>query len=134
MRTHTRAHTHAHSHHLQRFWKVVATFTPSQLALLVKFVTSCPRPPMLGFKTLHPPFTLQRVRRPPRPSLRLCIPPAVPPLSHTPPQIPIRRDDERLPSASTCFNTLKLPTYTSSKVMKEKLLFVISSGAGFELT
>ena len=40
----------------------------------------------------------------------------------------------KLPSASTCFNTLKLPTYSSEKVMKKKIIMSITSGAGFELT
>ena len=48
--------------------------------------------------------------------------------------IPILRDDEKLPSASTCFNILKLPTYSSTKVMKEKLLFAISEGKGFMMS
>eukprot|EP00439_Symbiodinium_sp_Y106_P064287 s323_g10.t1 len=36
----------------------------------------------------------------------------------------VRSDGEKLPTASTCFNTLKLPTYSSWKVMKQKLEFV----------
>jgi ubiquitin-protein ligase E3 C len=43
-------------------------------------------------------------------------------------------DDARLPTASTCFNILKLPTYTSKKMMKEKVLVAIKSNSGFELT
>ena len=43
-------------------------------------------------------------------------------------------DDSRLPTASTCFNILKLPTYTSQKILKEKLLLSIKSGAGFDLS
>ncbi len=43
-------------------------------------------------------------------------------------------DDSRLPTASTCFNILKLPTYTSKAVLKEKLLASIHSGAGFDLS
>jgi len=91
-----------------RFWKVVATLTAAEQALLLRFVTSCQRPPPLGFEQLEPKFCLQR--------------------------IPINNDNEKLPSASTCFNTLKLPTYSSEKVMKQKLLLSISSNSGFELT
>lgn len=43
-------------------------------------------------------------------------------------------DDQRLPTASTCFNILKLPTYSSSKIMKEKLLQSIRARAGFDLS
>jgi ubiquitin-protein ligase E3 C len=43
------------------------------------------------------------------------------------------RPNEKLPTASTCFNILRLPSYTNSKVMKEKVLYAINSNAGFEL-
>jgi ubiquitin-protein ligase E3 C len=93
---------------VQRFWKVVASLDAREQALLLRFVTSCQRPPPLGFEQLQPPFCLQR--------------------------IPVSSDDEKLPSAATCFNTLKLPTYSSEKVMKKKLLVSITSNSGFELT
>ncbi len=60
-----------------------------QKGLLLKFVTACERPPSMGFASLHPPFTIQRVE---------CS------------------DDSRLPTASTCFNILKLPTFSSQQV------------------
>ncbi|EED96465.1 hypothetical protein THAPSDRAFT_268040 [Thalassiosira pseudonana CCMP1335] len=91
-----------------RFWSVVSSFTPKQQADLLRFVTSCERPPPLGFASMNPPFTIQRVG--------------------------IMRDGDKLPTASTCFNTLKLPTYSSEKVLKERLIYSIEAGAGFELT
>ncbi|KAL9181070.1 hypothetical protein ACHAXT_009875 [Thalassiosira profunda] len=91
-----------------RFWNVVSSFSPKHQADLLRFVTSCERPPPLGFAAMNPPFTIQRVG--------------------------IMRDNDKLPTASTCFNTLKLPTYSSEKVLREKLTVAISSGAGFELT
>ena len=94
-------------HHIQRFWSVFAELSSEDQALLLKFVTSCERPPSLGFASLQPPFTIQRVE---------CS------------------DDQRLPTASTCFNILKLPTYNSAKVMKEKLLQSIRAKAGFDLS
>ena len=93
---------------IHRFWKVVASFNKQQQADLLRFVTSCERPPSLGFASMQPPFTIQRVA--------------------------ISTDNEKLPTASTCFNILKLPTYSSEKVLKEKLLYSIQSGSGFELT
>lgn len=93
---------------VNRFWSVIKTFSSTEQAELLRFVTSCERPPPLGFASMNPPFTIQRVS--------------------------ILRDDDKLPSASTCFNTLKLPTYSSEKVLKERLLYAIKSGAGFELT
>lgn len=91
-----------------RFWSVVAKMSCKNQRDLLRFVTSCERPPPLGFVCLNPPFTIQR--------------------------IPISDDDSKLPSASTCFNTLKLPTYSSEKVLKEKLIYAIESSSGFELT
>lgn len=32
------------------FWRVVSEFTDTQKRQLLKFVTSCSRPPLLGFK------------------------------------------------------------------------------------
>ena len=93
---------------VSRFWSVVASLNSKQRSELLRYVTSCERPPPLGFASLNPPFTIQRVG--------------------------ILRDGDKLPSSSTCFNTLKLPTYSSEKVMKERLLYAIESGAGFELT
>jgi len=46
---------------ISRFWSVVASLTPKQQADLLRFVTSCERPPPLGFGSLNPPFTIQRV-------------------------------------------------------------------------
>ncbi len=89
------------------FWKVLKSMTPREHAMLLKFITGCERPPPLGFESLRPPFTLQRVA--------------------------LKSDESRLPSASTCFNILKLPTYGSQSVMKAKLLLAIST-FGFELS
>ena len=93
--------------HITRFWSVFEELSKEDQALLLKFVTSCERPPSLGFASLQPPFTIQKVE---------CT------------------DDQRLPTASTCFNILKLPTYSSSKIMKEKLLQSIRARAGFDLS
>ena len=75
---------------VKRFWSVVTAMSPKEKAALLRFVTSCERPPPLGFESMQPPFCVHRVG--------------------------IRSDGERLPTASTCFNTLKLPTYSSEKV------------------
>ena len=92
--------------HMAAFWAVVAEMNEQDRRRLVKFVTSCERPPSLGFAALHPPFTIQRVDG----------------------------DDSRLPTASTCFNVLKLPAYSSKARLSEKLLQSIRSGAGFDLS
>lgn len=89
------------------FFTAMKAMTPDKRSLLLRFVTSCSRTPLLGFSHLVPPFTVHKV--------------------------PIRSDSDKLPTASTCFNMLKLPTYSSWKVMKQKLEFVVVQGAGFEL-
>jgi len=88
------------------FWKVVGTFTQDQLKALLKFVTSCARPPLLGFANLTPKF-----------GIRLA-----------------GNDTTRLPSASACANLLKLPRYKDEYTLRSKLLQAILSGAGFDLS
>jgi ubiquitin-protein ligase E3 C len=105
--THYASGYHALDRTILMFWAVVKDMSESDRALLLKFVTSCERPPSLGFSSLHPPFTVQRVAS---------------------------EDDSRLPTASTCFNVLKLPNYSSQAVLKEKLLLAIRSKSGFDLS
>jgi len=91
---------------IQNFWTVVGEMTNDQRSQLLRFVTSCSRPPLLGFKQLQPPF---------------CINFGGP------------GDSERLPSASTCINLLKLPAYSSIDMLREKLLQAIAQ-TGFGLS
>lgn len=42
-----------------KFWAVLEDLEEADRALLLKFVTSCERPPSLGFSALQPPFTIQ---------------------------------------------------------------------------
>lgn len=99
---------HPSQPYVQGFWDILAEFTPQQKADFLHFITSCPRPPLSGFASLRPRINLHQVR--------------------------ISNDNEKLPSASTCVNMLKLPKYSSIAVLKEKLVFAISQGAGFELS
>ena len=39
----------------------------------------------------------------------------------------------RLPTASTCYNILLLPAYSSKEKLKEKLLLAIENATGFGL-
>lgn len=92
---------------VSHFFSALKAMEPQQQVKVLRFVTSCSRAPLLGFSHLQPPFTIHKVH--------------------------VRTDSEKLPTASTCFNTLKLPNYSSWKVMKQKLEFVIIQDAGFEL-
>ncbi|KAH7921617.1 HECT-domain-containing protein [Leucogyrophana mollusca] len=91
---------------IQAFWKVIATFDQEQRRAFLRFVTSCSRPPLLGFKQLIPNFAIRDAGS----------------------------DEHRLPTSSTCVNLLKLPRYKSAQVLRNKLLQAISSGAGFDLS
>lgn len=39
----------------------MSELTPKEMGLLLKFITSCSRAPLGGFKYLHPPLTLHKV-------------------------------------------------------------------------
>ncbi|WOL02398.1 E3 ubiquitin-protein ligase [Canna indica] len=99
------------------FWEVVKGFKPTERCMLLKFVTSCSRAPLLGFKHLQPAFTIHKVA---------CDIPLWASLGG--------QDVDRLPSSSTCYNRLKLPTYKRSSTLRNKLLYAISSNTGFELS
>ncbi|RPD62864.1 HECT-domain-containing protein [Lentinus tigrinus ALCF2SS1-7] len=108
LRKHTQYGGLYDDHHLtiQLFWQVVNTFTQEERRKLLRFATSCSRPPLLGFKELNPNFAIRDATD----------------------------DEKRLPTASTCVNLLKLPRYTSARVLREKLLQAINSNAGFDLS
>ncbi|KAF9125060.1 hypothetical protein BGW39_007686 [Mortierella sp. 14UC] len=91
---------------IEYFWSVVEEMSEADRRLLVKFVTSCARPPLLGFAELNP---------------KLCIRNA-------------GQEEDRLPTSSTCMNLLKLPAFTSRQRLKEKLMYAIHSEAGFDLS
>ncbi|OCT75503.1 ubiquitin-protein ligase E3C [Xenopus laevis] len=88
------------------FWRVVENFTDEEKRKLLKFVTSCSRPPLLGFKELYPAFCIHNGGS----------------------------DLERLPTASTCMNLLKLPEFYDEHLMRSKLLYAVECAAGFELS
>ena len=97
------------------------SFAPPQRAAFLRFVTACSRPPLGGFRHLHPPFTVHRVPVDDAPTALLAM-------------VGLASDVARLPSASTCFNTLKLPTYRTAAGLRAKLLQAIDSGSGFDLS
>eukprot|EP00741_Cyanophora_paradoxa_P002456 tig00000076_g2380.t1 len=105
---------------IKMFWEVVEEMSGTERRALLKFATSCSRPPLLGFGHLQPPFTIHQVQTQATTSFSffgLGV-----------------QDTDRLPTAATCFNTLKLPAYKKKKTMREKLLQAISSSSGFELS
>ena len=91
---------------IQLFWKVMQELDDSEKKKVLKFVTSTPRAPLLGFGNLNPRFSIRDSGG----------------------------DQTRLPSTSTCVNLLKLPVYRDEKTLKERLLYSVNSGAGFNLS
>ncbi|KAL0063149.1 ubiquitin-protein ligase (E3) [Marasmius tenuissimus] len=65
---------------IEWFWTILHTFGEEEKRGLLKFVTSCGRPPLLGFKELNPHFAIRDAGE----------------------------DQDRLPTASTCVNLLKV--------------------------
>ena len=90
------------------FWEVIKKFNAEQQRKFLKFVTGCSRGPLLGFRYLDPPFCIRRTAH----------------------------DEalDRLPTAATCVNLLKLPPYICKNVMRTKLLYAISFDVGFDLS
>ncbi|KAI4137462.1 MAG: hypothetical protein L6R39_007270 [Caloplaca ligustica] len=91
---------------IQLFWKIVQELSDEDKQQLLRFVTSTPRAPLLGFANLNPKFSIRDGGN----------------------------DQSRLPTTSTCVNLLKLPVYKDARTLREKLLHSINSGAGFDLS
>ncbi|TKA34096.1 hypothetical protein B0A50_00076 [Salinomyces thailandicus] len=91
---------------IQLFWRVMHALPDEDRRKVVKFVTSTPRGPLLGFGQLNPRFSIRDSGS----------------------------DENRYPTTSTCVNLLKLPMFRSAGKLKEKLLAAVSSGAGFDLS
>lgn len=88
------------------FWKVMKELDDGDRRKVLKYVTSTPRAPLLGFSQLNPRFSIRDAGS----------------------------DEERLPSTSTCVNLLKLPRYSTATTLRQKLLYAVNSGAGFDLS
>jgi len=91
---------------IKMFWKVIESMDDEDRRKVLKFVTSTPRAPLLGFGSLNPLFSIRDAGD----------------------------DDARIPTTSTCVNLLKLPRYRSEAKLRDKLLYAINSGAGFDLS
>lgn len=105
-------------------------FTPEEHSLFLKFVTSCSKPPLLGFENLEPPFSIRCVEVSDDQDLGDTVGSVLRGF------FAIRRSDpvDRLPTSSTCFNLLKLPNYQRRSTLREKLRYAIRSSPGFELS
>jgi hypothetical protein len=101
-------------------WEVLQELSDDDRSRFLAFCTGSSRPPLLGFETMQPPFTVARADTGEGSGGGSLLNYVV--------------DIDRLPSASTCFNLLKLPPYRSKANLKEKLLVAIRSDSGFQLS
>ncbi|KAJ3236612.1 Ubiquitin-protein ligase E3B [Chytriomyces hyalinus] len=110
LRQHTRYEGGYFDQHptIRLFWQVIEEMQGKERNAFLKFVTSCSNPPVGGFRHLDPPFTIRFFG--------------------------MGKDATRLPTSSTCFNVLKLPSYQKKSSLKPKLMYAVMSGAGFELS
>lgn len=112
-------------------WDILASdFTPDERAMFLKFVTSCSRPPLLGFAYLKPPFSIRCVEVSDDQDTGDTLGSVLRGFF----TIRKREPGGRLPTSSTCFNLLKLPNYSKKSALREKLRYAISMNTGFELS
>ena len=117
-----------------RFWNVLRKMNAEDKAALLRFVTSSSRAPLGGFAHLEPPFTIHRVVLDSGDSRSSGGGSGLRRLLRGLGTSSAAASKQRLPSSSTCANTLKLPEYKNESTLKEKLLYAIHSGAGFDLS
>ena len=87
------------------FWEIVSNLTDAQRSDLLRFVTSVAKPPLFGFRNLNPPFNISR-----------------------------SFDPNAMPTASTCFNILKLPDCRNIDLLRDRLLTAIQCSTGFQFS
>ncbi len=105
---------------ITKFWKVVKDMAPADRRKFLKFATSCSKAPVGGFSHLSPPFTIRFVSEENDQSGTAVSSPVSQFFTS---MLGIGKDMSRLPTASTCFNLLKLPAYKSKSTLREKLLY-----------
>ena len=93
---------HAGSPQIVWLWNVLRSYTDAQKTQFVRFVTSNTQLPIGGFGNLHQKFTVSRSFAP----------------------------VGSLPTAATCFYSLKLPIYETEAILREKLTTAIGSDSG----
>ena len=109
--THYEGGLHSQHPQVRWFWSMLYASPNEQRQQLLFFVTGSSRAPATGFAQLmgysgeRTPFTLR-----------------------------FREDqsDTHLPTASTCFNTLYLPAYSTSDIQAARLRTALRAGAGFD--
>jgi len=138
---------------------VALTLLVARIEYFVQFVTSCSKPPLLGFMNLDPPFSIRCVEVSDDDDVGDTIGMS----NHTRRDLNAKRTFAefteqlhilsligsvlrgfltigkkdpvgRLPTSSTCFNLLKLPNYQRKSTLREKTRYAITANVGFELS
>ncbi|XP_045491570.1 ubiquitin-protein ligase E3B [Colias croceus] len=133
LRRHTQYYGGFHDSHrvVCWLWDVLQRdFSEHERAMFLKFVTSCSKPPVLGFAHLKPPFSIRCVEVGDDEDTGDTIGSVIRGF------FTIRKKDplNRLPTSSTCFNLLKLPNYQKRSTLRDKLRYAVNSNTGFELS
>lgn len=133
LRRHTQYYGGFHDSHrvVGWLWDILdKDFTEEEKAMFLKFVTSCSKPPLLGFAYLEPPFSIRCVEVGDDEDTGDTIGSVIRGF------FTIRKKDpqNRLPTSSTCFNLLKLPNYQKKSTLREKLRYAVTCRTGFELS
>ena len=103
---------HPSQPYIQAFWSILESLSPVDQGEFLRFVTSCSRPPLLGYGQFDPPFNIMKISA----------------------EGEGGRGSKRLPMAASCFNQFKLPQYETVDELREKVLYSIQSKSGFELS
>ncbi|XP_042898295.1 ubiquitin-protein ligase E3B [Parasteatoda tepidariorum] len=133
LRKHTKYFGGFHNNHrvINWLWDVLEKdFTQEEHRMFLKFVTSCSKPPLLGFAHLEPAFSIRCVEVSDDQDTGDTVGSVLRGF------FTIRKKDpvNRLPTSSTCFNLLKLPNYQKKSTLREKLRYAITCNTGFELS
>ncbi|GAX73417.1 hypothetical protein CEUSTIGMA_g869.t1 [Chlamydomonas eustigma] len=87
------------------FWEVAHSLDEGRKKRLLFFVTGSDRVPIKGLAHLNPPFVISRMGG----------------------------DEDRLPTAHTCFNHLLLPQYSGKEILRMRLKCALDNAEGFGL-
>ncbi|CAN6659334.1 ubiquitin fusion degradation protein 4 [Trichomonascus vanleenenianus] len=87
--------------------RIMSELSVSVRRQFMQFMTGSPNLPVGGFRALSPVFTIVRKDA----------------------EAPLKPDDY-LPSVMTCANYLKIPEYSSTKILKERIMTAITEGSG----
>jgi len=107
------------SRSVKLFWSVMEKLDDTAIRSVLRFMTGTEAAPLGGFEHLNPPLAIQMVDSD---------------VGFFKSYLKGSSRRDRLPTASTCFNTLRLPPYQRETILREKLLYAVNSNSGFELS